>query len=134
MDVSPCSTASHSFWWEGTWKLKFVWNLRFIIGRNNTLWTIRKSYMLSEVLLTIFIYLSKVMKQFINNRYLSLQHSSTFHVLRVCSKFQICMKFNVCYWQKWHVVYPIRDSYRLLEALPTLLIYLRNREKIVKQQ
>ena len=86
-------------------KWNFAWNLRLVGSRNDTWWTMRGSCMLSEDLPSIFIHVRKVMKHFINNRYLSLWHSSTFPVLRGCSKSQICMKFDVCYWQKWHVVY-----------------------------
>ena len=76
----------------------FAWNLRCVVGRNDTLWTMRVSYMLSEALSAFCIHPRKVMKHFINNRYLPLQHSSTFSVLRGCSKSQICLKFDVCYW------------------------------------
>ena len=89
-----------------------AWNLRFVVGRNDILWIMRGSYILSKAPLTIFTHLRKAMKHFIDNRYLSLhQHSSTFPVLWGCPKSQISMKFGVCYWHKWPVVYHKRLIY-----------------------
>ena len=51
MNVSPCSTASHSICWEGTWKLKFCikceiccWQKRHIVDHYGLIYAIRSSY------------------------------------------------------------------------------------------
>ena len=105
IDTSPCSTRAHCMCWKGAQNLKFAWNLMFVIGTNDMLCTIGDSFRLLVALPTICIHPREVMKHFINNIYLSSQHDITFPVLRGCSKSQICMKFDVCYWQKWHVMY-----------------------------
>ena len=82
----------------------FVWNLRLVLCRNNTVLTMRGLYMLPKAPITIVIQLRKIMNQSSSNGCLSLQHNTPFPTLRGYLKSDIFMKFESVFLQKWHYV------------------------------
>ena len=106
----------------------FAWNLRFVIGRNGIVLTINSLYMLSKALPIITIPLRIVRKDSASIDTSPCSIQSHFMHWEGTQYLEFCMKFEICYWQKWHgvAVWTIRCSYMLLpEALPIILIQLR---------
>ena len=64
----------------GIWH--FARNLGVVLGRNATVWTRRRSHMLLEALMNIFIHLRNVIKHSSSNVCLSLWHTTPFPVQR----------------------------------------------------
>ena len=67
----------------------FTWNLRVLLGRNDTVLTIRGLCMQAETPILICVHLRNDMKYSSSNGCLSLQHSIPYPVLRGCPKSDI---------------------------------------------
>ena len=72
MDVSSYSTSSHFPCWYGPQNLLFCIKYESSFHRNDTVLTIKSSYMLQEAILTIIIHLRMVMKHSSSNGCVSL--------------------------------------------------------------
>ena len=81
----------------------FAWNLRVVSCRNDTMWAIRGSYMLSEAPLIINMHVRNVINHSITNGCLSLQHAGIPFTMWIWfPTFEFCFKFESWFWQKWH--------------------------------
>ena len=97
MDVSYYSTSSHLVCSEPKiWY--FAWNLKVVLGRNDTMWTIRGLCMLIEAPSSILINMRKTIIHLHSNGCLYLQHSIPFPVLRGCPKSDILHDIWEIFW------------------------------------